>query len=124
MLLSLFKKMSPFPGGKWLFSRMVCFKAPYFGSIRPLFTQVQTGLTTVTFRKRRAVTNHIGTVHAIAMANAAELAAGTMMEATLPRHMRWIPKGMDIQYLKKLSPTSRPQPASLTSQLRAPMKFM
>ena len=39
------------------------------------------------------------------MANAAELAAGTMMEASLPRHMRWIPKEMNIKYLKKAEST-------------------
>jgi hypothetical protein len=29
-----------------------------------------------------------------------ELAAGTMLEATLPPSMRWIPKGMTVEYLK------------------------
>jgi acyl-coenzyme A thioesterase PaaI-like protein len=52
-------------------------------------------------RKRRAVTNHIGTVHAIAMCNLAELAAGTMTEITIPDSMRWLPKGMQVEYLKK-----------------------
>lgn len=52
-------------------------------------------------RKRRRVKNHIGTVHAIAMCNLAELAAGTMMEASLPRSHRWIPKNMTVEYLKK-----------------------
>ena len=52
-------------------------------------------------RKRRAVTNHIGTVHAIAMCNLAELAAGTMTEATIPPAMRWLPKGMAVEYLRK-----------------------
>ena len=46
------------------------------------------------------MTNHLGTVHAIAMCNLAELAAGTMMEATLPPTHRWIPKGMTVNYLK------------------------
>ena len=46
------------------------------------------------------MTNHLGTVHAIAMCNLAELAAGTMMEATLPSTHRWIPKGMTVNYVK------------------------
>jgi len=50
---------------------------------------------------RRAVHNHIGTVHALAVGNLCELAAGTMMEATLPPSHRWIPKGMQIEYLRK-----------------------
>ena len=45
--------------------------------------------------------NHIGTVHAIALCNLAELCAGVMTDASLPQGMRWIPKGMSVQYLKK-----------------------
>lgn len=45
--------------------------------------------------------NHIGTVHAIAMCNMAELAAGTMTDVTVPRDYRWIPKGMTVKYLAK-----------------------
>jgi acyl-coenzyme A thioesterase PaaI-like protein len=47
------------------------------------------------------VQNHIGTVHAIAMANLCELAAGMLMEVTIPTTMRWIPRGMTIEYLRK-----------------------
>jgi acyl-coenzyme A thioesterase PaaI-like protein len=87
--------------GRWLFSRAVCMRAPYFASIRPLFVHLGDGGAEVRMRKRRSVTNHIGTVHAIAMANLCEIAAGTMMEALLPPSMRWIPKGMSIHYLAK-----------------------
>ena len=52
-------------------------------------------------RDRRRVHNHIGTVHAIALCNLAELSAGVMTDATLPTSMRWIPKGMTVDYLKK-----------------------
>ena len=86
--------------GRWLFSRAICLKAPYFGSIRPLFQRLEPGLCEVRFRKRRAVLNHIGTVHAIAMCNAAELAGGLVTEVTLPDTHRWIPKGMRVEYLK------------------------
>ena len=54
----------------------------------------------MSLKKRRAVENHIGTVHAIAACNLAELGAGTMMEASLPASMRWLPKGMNVRYLK------------------------
>lgn len=87
--------------GRWLFSRAVCWRAPYFSSIRPLFVQLGDGQVEVRMRKRRSVTNHIGTVHAIAMANLCEIAAGTMMEALLQRELRWIPRAMTIQYLAK-----------------------
>lgn len=100
-VLALWQRLARRPGGAWLFSRLVCLQAPYFGSIRPRFVVLEPGRAIVRLAKRRAVLNHIGTVHAIAMCNAAELAAGTMMEATVPATHRWIPKGMDVAYLRK-----------------------
>jgi acyl-coenzyme A thioesterase PaaI-like protein len=86
--------------GRWLFSRIICLKAPYFASIRPLFHRLEPGICEVRFRIRRAVLNHIGTVHAIAMCNAAELAGGLATEVTLPDTHRWIPRGMRVEYLR------------------------
>ena len=97
--LGTWNKLSGSAFGRWLFSRVVCIKAPYFGSIRPVFDILEPGRATARMRKRRAVTNHIGTVHAIAMANLCELVAGTMTEVSLPTSMRWIPRGMQIDYL-------------------------
>jgi len=99
--LALWRRLSGVPLGKALFSWIICRKAPYFASIRPRFEEFEPGRARVSMRKRRAVTNHIGTVHAIAMCNLAELAAGTMTEITIPKTMRWLPKGMTVEYLKK-----------------------
>ncbi len=74
--------------------------ALYFGSIGPRFEALRPGFCQVAIRKRRAVLNHLGSVHAIAMCNMAELAGGTMMEVTVPPTHRWIPKGMTVQYLE------------------------
>ena len=101
--LAMWQKLSSLPGGSWLFSRLICLKAPYFGSIRPRFEELRPGRCRIRFAKRRAVLNHIGTVHAIAMCNLAELAGGTMTEVTIPPTHRWIPKGMTVEYLKKAS---------------------
>ena len=97
----MYLKLTRLPLGHWLFTRMVCFQAPYFSSIRPLFRDLRPGSSTVFMGKRRRVQNHIGTVHALAMGNLCELAAGLVMEATLPADMRWIPRGMNIEYLRK-----------------------
>lgn len=87
--------------GPWLFSRLVCLRAPYFASIAPRIDALEPGRCTVSFAHRRRVTNHLGTVHAIALCNAAELAAGLATDAGLPRSLRWIPKGMQVEYLRK-----------------------
>ncbi len=100
-VLGLWEKFSTKPFGKAIFSKIVCWKAPYFGSIKPRFVELRPGYSLVAMRNRRAVQNHIQTIHAIALCNLAELGAGTMMEASLSKHMRWLPKGMTVQYLKK-----------------------
>ena len=51
--------------------------------------------------------NHIGTFHAIAMCNMAEVAAGVLAEVMTPATHRWIPKGMTVQYLKKAETSLR-----------------
>jgi uncharacterized protein (TIGR00369 family) len=101
--LAAWERLKGVPLGKALFSRIICFKAPYFATIVPRFEELRPGFARISMRKRRAVTNHIGTVHAIAMCNLAELAAGTMTEVSIPDSMRWLPKGMTVEYLKKSS---------------------
>ncbi|MEX6503320.1 hotdog fold domain-containing protein [Pseudomonas zhanjiangensis] len=83
------------------FSAMIGQVAPYFASIAPQVVELRAGYAEVTFPKRREVLNHIGTVHAIALCNAAELAAGTMTDASIPAGCRWIPRGMTVEYLAK-----------------------
>ena len=83
------------------FSAMIGQVAPYFASIAPQFVELRPGYAEVTFPKRREVLNHIGTVHAIALCNAAELAAGTMIDVSIPKGRRWIPRGMTVEYLAK-----------------------
>lgn len=99
--LAIWEGLATKPGGKWAFSRLLCVKAPYFGSISPRFEALRPGFCEVHVAKRRPVLNHLGTMHAIAMCNMAELAGGTMTEVTVPATHRWIPQGMTVEYLKK-----------------------
>lgn len=99
--LALFHRLGGSAPGRWLYSRLVCWKAPYFASIAPTVTHLAPGTCTVRFADRRRVRNHLGTVHAIALCNAAELAAGTMTDVSIPKGRRWIPRGMTVEYLAK-----------------------
>ncbi|WP_136418439.1 MULTISPECIES: hotdog fold domain-containing protein [Oxalobacteraceae] len=94
--LGMYQKM-----GNQAFSKAVTEFAPYFATIDPTFTELRPGFAEVTFANRRAVHNHLGTVHAIALCNAAELAAGTMTTVSIPDGRQWIPVGMTVQYLAK-----------------------
>ncbi|HZX80703.1 MAG TPA: hotdog fold domain-containing protein [Lysobacter sp.] len=119
-LLDLYARMSRWPAGRWLFARAVCFRAPYFASIAPRIDALDAGHCVVRFAHRRRVTNHLGTVHAIALCNAAELAAGLATDTALPRSMRWIPRGMQVEYLRKavgtMTTTARVDPSSIPAE--------
>jgi acyl-coenzyme A thioesterase PaaI-like protein len=98
----LYKKSSAIPiVGERLFSLAFAQKAPYFWSIRPRFTVIEPNHAELVIPKRRAVQNHLGTVHAIALCNGLEAAMGALAEATIPSHKRWIPKGMEVSYTAK-----------------------
>lgn len=99
--LELYKKVTALPQGQRLFSILYGQKAPYFSSIHMTVTQMKAHLGQVVIPKRRSVKNHIGTIHAIAACNGLEAAMGLLAEATCPPDMRWLPKGMDVQYLAK-----------------------
>ena len=99
--LKLFNRIKTLPRGTQLFSFVTCRMAPYFGSIKPHIVRLEPGYCEVHMKKRRAVTNHLKTVHAIAMCNAAELAGGMMTDVSISKDARWIPKGMTVSYVKK-----------------------
>lgn len=100
-LLQIYRKLSRKPLGKWLFSKLICFKAPYFGSVAPRILVLEPNRGEARIRHRRKITNHLGTVHAIALCNLAEFIGGLTTDVSIPRSMRWIPKGMTVEYLKK-----------------------
>ena len=97
----MWERLRVVPGGERVFSRAFTWRAPYFRSIRPRFVQVSPNYAALVLPKRRAVQNHIGTVHAIAVCNGLEAAMGALAEATVPTGKRWLPKGMEVSYLAK-----------------------
>ena len=119
-ILDLYRRLAGKPGGRWLFSKLVCFKAPYFSSIAPRIVSLAPQRGVARIKHRRRVTNHIGTVHAIALCNLAEFVGGLTCDVSLPRGMRWIPKGMQVEYLKKAvgTMTATAEPA-FTPDVRA-----
>jgi len=93
--------LSGVPGGKLVFSRLVGRMAPYTGTIHATVTVLRAGYAEVQMQDRRAVRNHLDCVHAIALANLAELAGNIALAYSLPDDARFIVSGMEIEYLKK-----------------------
>lgn len=100
-LLNLWHKMQKVPAGKWLFNKMIGFKVPYTGSIGPRVQEIRPGYARAQIRDRRAVRNHLRSIHALAQMNLAEFVTGLAMTAQLPKDARAIITGLSIEYTKK-----------------------
>lgn len=107
VLLKLWRRLRPLPGGQWLFARIFGFLVPYSGSVRPRIRVLEPGHAEVEIPDRRANRQHLGSVHAIALMNAAEQASGLAMLSGLPDGVRGIVTNISMQYLKKARGTIR-----------------
>lgn len=96
--LKIWNTLQRVPLGRWFFSQAVCVKAPFFRTVHPTVEELRAGYCRATAPNRRGVHNHLGSFHAIASCNMAELAGGLMTDATVPATHRWIPVGMTVEY--------------------------
>jgi len=103
----LWDKLAGVPGGKRVFSRAVGLAAPYTSTIDARVDVLRPGHAEVVMRDRRAVRNHIRCVHAVALANLAELTANSALAYSLPDDARFIVAGMSLEYVKKARGTIR-----------------
>ncbi len=118
-LLALWRRLSPLPGGQWLFAQLFGRFVPYSGSVGPRIRQLEPGYCRVEIPDRRSNRQHLGSVHAIALMNVAEQASGLAMMAGLPDNIRGIVTNISMQYLKKargtITAVSRVEVPTVTS---------
>jgi acyl-coenzyme A thioesterase PaaI-like protein len=100
-LVSTWRRLSPVPGGRWLFTQLVQWMIPYTGSVSPRVEILEPGHARISITQRRRLENHLNSIHAVALMNVAEFASGAAMTAALPPGYRGIVTKMTIEYFKK-----------------------
>lgn len=121
-LLAQWQRLSHLPFGKRLFSWVVGRTAPYTGTVGGVFTDIRPGYARVELRDRRAIRNHLASIHAVALVNLAEMTSGVALMTALPKGVRGIVTGLSIEYLKKargtlVATTTADAPTTVTESM-------
>ena len=101
VILSSWTRLSPLPGGVWLFNIFLRWFNPYSGSTHSNVTTLRPGYARLELKDRRRVRNHLNSIHALALGNLGELTSGLALLSTLPDNTRGIPTNINIEFFKK-----------------------
>jgi len=106
-ILARWNRVKGFAIGRWFASRMIGFKAPYSATIGARIERLEKGSIELSMRDRRAVRNHLDSIHAAALLNLTELTGGLLASASIPADTRMIITRVEVDFVKKARGTLR-----------------
>ena len=114
-------KKSPTFMQSWVLSKAFSFMIPYAGRSKVRIEQLTHEKSVITIKNRRKVQNHIGSIHATAIAIAAESATGYLVAMNVPDTSVPVIKTLKVDYEKRCKGNIRAV-ATLTEAQRESMR--
>ena len=87
--------------GRWIFNHLIPFVNPYTGALKANIVKLEQGFAKLELDDRRAIRNHLNSIHAIALTNLGEFTSGLALISLFSDNMRGIPVEIKIIFFKK-----------------------
>lgn len=96
--LKQIKNLVALPGGKRALNHLIGLTAPFSGKLGVKVDEITDGYIVCTLPDRRAVRNHVGSIHAGALATFADTVAALTVLHTLPQGSKPVNVNLNIHY--------------------------
>ncbi len=101
LIYHYWQRLQGWPLGQRLFGLLLRWVNPYSGQLGARICDLSPGYCRATLRDRRAIRNHLDSIHAVALTNFGELVSGLALICAMPENVRGIPVSINIEFLRK-----------------------